>query len=425
MINRFTSIFIMLIFSTTVFAQMNYSFSASTATYASISGGTSPFLSGNGIDQLADEGYATNIPIGFSFNYNNSGVFTQVSISTNGFISFADLTDAYVVNNLTSGVVGQRPIVAPLWDDINLQTTANLKYTTTGSAPSRIFTVEWLNARWGFGASSACISFQVKLYETSNWVEFAYRQESGTPASPSASVGLTAVGTGNSNFISLSNLSVSPIVSVSNEVNSISTKPNTNQSFIFKPGTLPITINSFNVSKEKGVHYLQWQTVSEINNSFFEVQRSANGIQFTTINQLMSKAIDGNSSSVLQYNYADIKPLDGINYYRIKQTDKDGKFSFSSIISIKNNTNDLASISLYPNPVKNKLNIQLNNAGIGQISISVLNAFGQQVIQKNNLISTNNNIISLDVSQLVTGIYSVKVVNNETNKSYTIKRFVK
>ena len=401
-------------------AQMNYSFTATTNTYTSITG-TVPFLSGNENDPFADEGFATNIPIGFSFGYNSSNTYTEVSISTNGFISFGTLNDSYITNNLATGVTGQRPIVAPLWDDINLQSTNNIKYTTTGSAPNRVFIVEWVNARWGFGASAACISFQVKLYETSNWIEFAYKQETGTPVSPSASVGLTAIGTGNNNFISLSNLTAAPSVSTTTEVTTIATKPATNQSYIFKPGTLPVSISNFSVAREKNNHLIQWQTTSEISNAYFDVERSANGIQFSSIGKLNAKSVQGNSNTNLLYNITDNRPLTGINYYRLKQVDKDGKSMYSSVISIKNTSANIGSISLYPNPVKSKLNIQLNDFDAADITVSIFNVYGQQMMQVK---STNSGLIVLDVAHLVTGIYTVKISNAKSN-GFLMERFVK
>ncbi|MCU0322813.1 MAG: hypothetical protein MUE72_10370, partial [Chitinophagaceae bacterium] len=230
--------FISLLFAAnTIIAQMNFSFTPNTGSFNTIINGSTPFFSGNGSDPLADEGFANDVPIGFSFMYNTNAAYTKVSISTNGFLSFKELSDAHVNNNLLNGAVNERPIVAPLWDDLDVQSTTNINYTTTGSAPNRIFTVQWLNAKWGFGAANAAISFQVKLYETSNWIEFIYKTETGSPLSPSASVGLTANGTGNNNFLSIASLGSNPNVSTTNEVNNIVAKPSNNQSYIFKIGT--------------------------------------------------------------------------------------------------------------------------------------------------------------------------------------------
>ena len=406
-------------------AQMNYSLTPATNTYTSISAGSSPFLIGNGFDLLADEGYANNIPIGFSFNYNGGTNYTQVAVSTNGFISFNSLSDSYLTNNLTSGATGERPIVAPLWDDINLQTTNNLKYKTTGTAPNRIFTVEWLNARWGFGAATACISFEVKLYETSNWIEFNYREETGTPLAPTASIGLTASSMGTNNFLSLLGTSSIPGASVSTEMNTISNKPTSNQSYVFKPGVLPVLFASFSVSKNNGSHSINWQTLSEINNAGFEIQRSIDGINFNKILLIDSKASNGNSSSTLNYMANDTKPFDGMNYYRLKQVDKDGRFNYSSIASIKNTNNETwASMSIYPNPVNEKLALLINSKQSNTIYIGVFDALGTRILAKKYSIAAGSTQLYLDMSSLPFGVYSIKISGNN-NALPLIKTFVK
>lgn len=422
--NFYCIAFIFCLLSYTADAQMHYSFSTSTNTFTPIVG-TVPFLTGNGSDILADEGYANNIPIGFSFNYNSSNTYTEVSISTNGFISFQELSNSYLLNNLTSGALGERPIIAPLWDDLNLQSANNLTYTTTGSSPNRVFTVQWLNAKWGFGASTAAMSFQVKLYETTNWIEFNYRQESGTPNSPSASIGLASTNTGTYNFISLLNASTTPGATMTSEVATIATKPGSNQSYVFKTGVLPVGISAFNVSKSNGSNMVSWQTSTEINNVGFDVERSVDGKNFSKLLFVDSKATNGNSTATLNYTASDVKPFDGTSYYRLKQIDKDGKMNYSAIVSIKNGTQDgWASLLLYPNPAKEKLIVQVNSKQTNAINVTIYNSLGNQVAQKNYTITEGANQIVTDVTALPAGLYTVKVAGYK-NEQPIIKTFVK
>ena len=420
------SLFIGLLISTVfVQAQINYSFTPTTATYTAVSGGTVPFLSGNGSDPLADEGFVNSIPIGFTFTYNSAASFTELAISTNGFISFGILTNAYAQNNLSSGAIGERPIVAPLWDDINLQSTANLKYITTGVAPNRVFTIEWANARWGFGATNACISFEIKLYESSNWIEFAYKQETGTPSSPAASIGLTAINTGNNNFLSLNNESNNPTPNLTTEVTTIAGKPATNQIYQFKPGTLPVNISMFNVTKSNGYNTLQWQTISETNNYGFELQRSIDGVNFSKIVFVNSKANLGTSNTFTNYTANDSKPFDGINYYRLKQIDNDGRFNFSNIVSTKNSlANSWATIALYPNPVKEKLTILVNTNIQENIFISIFNMYGQQIFAINKLVASGSTPINIEIKNLPQGLYTLKI-NGQKNETPISKTFIK
>ena len=82
-----------------------------------------------------------------------------------------------------------RPLLAPFWDNLNMS-TGGVYYQTTGTAPSRVFTLEWNNARWPSTVTSGTISFQVKLYEGTGRIEYLYRPEAGTPAYPDPIVDL-------------------------------------------------------------------------------------------------------------------------------------------------------------------------------------------------------------------------------------------
>ncbi len=228
----------------------NYTFAASSGTFTALTSAANPTLSGS-----ADDGSFNGIPIGFDFWY--MGVrYTTISASTNGWITpGADITDAQYTNDISSGGT-PRPVIAPLWDDLNAQAATNVSYKTTGTAGNRVFTVQWLNMKWYYLAFGNSISFQVNLYEGTGKIEFVYRQESGFLSSPSASAGITASATGSGNFRSLSNFGTSPTVSSTIATNSIATKPATGQTYSFYfSGTH--RSNSFNFYK----YFLQWYDI--------------------------------------------------------------------------------------------------------------------------------------------------------------------
>ncbi|HEV7780212.1 MAG TPA: GEVED domain-containing protein, partial [Chitinophagaceae bacterium] len=215
-----------------------YTFTAVAGSYSAITG-ISPTLTGDGVpNPIPDEGIANAIPIGFPFVFSGAP-YTTVGVSTNGFISFgAALTTWGFVNNLSTGPAGSttaRPLAAPLWDDHDIQVSTNLQYTTLGSFPNRIFVMQWSNVKWQFGATAGGIAFQVRLYETTNVVEFVYNQLAGATSTPSASIGLAAGGTGSGNFLSLNNATASPTASSTFETTTISTKPATGQVYRFTP----------------------------------------------------------------------------------------------------------------------------------------------------------------------------------------------
>lgn len=192
-----------------------YNFSATTGTYSNIAGTT---IHAAGVDDATSSG----IPIGFTFNY-GCQPYTTVSVSTNGWLSFNSTTSSNAYNDLA----GYSNVLAPLWDDLQVYTGGAVTYQTTGSSPNRVFTVQWSTMEWYYGSSSDVISFQVKLYETSNRIDFIYKQGAGAISSASASIGISGGSVGS--FYSLSDASGAPTVSTVTETTSISTKPATNQ----------------------------------------------------------------------------------------------------------------------------------------------------------------------------------------------------
>ena len=246
MLKRYLWLLLLVFLGTATKAQVNYSFTTATGTYTSLVGtGTNPAITSPSPLNYSttDEGYSNAIPIGFSFNYNGTS-YTTVNANVNGYLSFGsgftnDDNEDYYYDSLSGGPLSHpdvRPIVAPFWADMDIQAETNLTYKVNGTAPNRVFVIEWANALWNYTATSASVSCQVKLYETTNLIEFMYKQESGTPSGDKASIGLTAAGVGTGNFLSLSNASAAPTASTSVETK-IFTRPATGQIYRFTPTT--------------------------------------------------------------------------------------------------------------------------------------------------------------------------------------------
>jgi hypothetical protein len=214
-----------------------YTFAASSGTFTPLAGGTVVPRSGGNIH--GDDLLSSGMPIGFTFKF--AGVpFTQLYASSNGFISFNSF-DIYSdnSNSLTNSTV--RPAIAPFWDDLGGSFGA-ATYATTGVAPNRVFTIEYLNWAANYTAPSAVLSFQVKLYETTNKIEFIYRKEAGTPTGVSASIGLAFPNTGTNNFMSLNGAGAAPTASTTSETTNINAVPATGQVYSFTPVKLNQTI---------------------------------------------------------------------------------------------------------------------------------------------------------------------------------------
>jgi hypothetical protein len=167
---------------------------------------------------------------------------------------------------------------------------------------------------------------------------------------------------------------------------------------------LPVNWLTFTGKQVHGDVVLNWSTASEINNSHFEIQRSANAIDFSTIG---SVAAGTNPSVVNNYQYLDVNPLTGISYYRLKQIDIDGKYSFSSIIQI--NGTPLSEIKIYSDA--EALHVLVPASVSGTTIAFIYDATGrlmqkQQVLPGRNVIST---------AGLSGGNYFVQLVNGGKN----------
>ena len=169
---------------------------ASAGTYTAISG-TFPGVSGDGY--FSDEELSLAIPIGFTFNYCGTA-YTEVKMSTNGYLAMGSNHSWFYSyeNMLSSTDTSYYPFLAPLWDDMDC---AGLSYTTTGSAPNRVFTAQWADAMWDYSGNPGQ-NFQVKLYETSDKIEFVYGSLT-TPSYPSATIGINMAPGGSGNFYSI------------------------------------------------------------------------------------------------------------------------------------------------------------------------------------------------------------------------------
>ncbi len=227
-----------LVFSYSINAQSasTYSFAASTGTYTQVNDATATRL--NLVE--ADSYLSTAQSIGFNFVYEGI-TYTQFKMGSNGFISLnSSGTAILTTNNFSTANSTSRPIIAPLWDDLDGRSTGSVSaayFEVTGSAPNRVLTVEWRNWEWNYASSTPVISFQAKLYETTNIIEFVYRSETGTPSSGSASIGIgSATGSGNNSYLNLTS-TTTPAVSSISSVTTLSTKPATGQVYTFTPPT--------------------------------------------------------------------------------------------------------------------------------------------------------------------------------------------
>jgi len=186
---------------------------------------------------------------------------------------------------------------------------------------------------------------------------------------------------------------------------------------------LPVSLLSFKGIKEGSINLLQWSTASEINNAGFELERSIDGMKFSKIAFVASKAADGNSNMLLSYAAIDAKPFAENNYYRLKQLDKDGQFTYSTVVLIKGDKPEGIRFSAYPNPVKEKLDV-LISANRSEDATVVITALNGLIIKQTPVrLMTGDNKLALNVGSLPAGSYVLTIVTPQgISSGYTFIR---
>ncbi len=182
--------------------------------------------------------------------------------------------------------------------------------------------------------------------------------------------------------------------------------------------SLPISLLFFTASYNNDAVALSWATGTEINNSYFTIDRSVDGVSYTTIDSVKGA---GNSTAVLNYSAIDYTAGAGINYYRLKQTDYDGNSTYPgmAIVSVDK---PAIGITLIPNPAKNFCAISFASNSIENFSLSVYDCTGRQVITKNVETVKGYNTIQLDISSLSVGLYFITLpVNTSVLKAKLLK----
>jgi alpha-tubulin suppressor-like RCC1 family protein len=172
---------------------------------------------------------------------------------------------------------------------------------------------------------------------------------------------------------------------------------------------LPISLLNFDAQLQDKKVYITWSTLDEIGNDYFTIQKSINEINFTDVGQLKA-----NSNSLTQTNYAmiDHNPSKGISYYRLKQTDLTGEFTYTNTKRICHL--EQAYVSCYPNPTNGKLSVDLDEE---TNTYTFINLLGQEILS-GRLTKLNNYI---DISNCENGQYILFIKNSNQEVTKTLK----
>ena len=169
---------------------------------------------------------------------------------------------------------------------------------------------------------------------------------------------------------------------------------------------VPLNFIGFNalVENDKTV-LLNFQTTNEINTEKFIIERAINGVNFLPINSILSNQ----NISLNYYSTKDYQPFAGINYYRIKQIDKDGKFSYSKIISINLKEVLINAFNIYPNPVNAELKLNIHSKNKEKATLIIYDVWGRIISKEVKELSKGNQVLSLNTNHLTPGNYFISL----------------
>jgi hypothetical protein len=160
----------------------------------------------------------------------------------------------------------------------------------------------------------------------------------------------------------------------------------------------PVSLLSFNVKEKNGTAELIWETVSEENNAYFEIQKSVDGKTFSAIG---TRAGAGNSNTLLKYTFEDAAWNHIASWYRLKQVDVDGTFSYSDIRVLKSRE---ATITLFPNPCLNEISVTLPSDT--EFDFQLLDVNGKLVLEQTKLVSGQ----PIALEGIASGVYYAVII---------------
>jgi len=169
---------------------------------------------------------------------------------------------------------------------------------------------------------------------------------------------------------------------------------------------LPIELASFTGRHIDLANILEWETASENSNDYFAVERGINGQNFELIGMVGAA---GNANTINSYDFIDKTPALGINYYRLKQVDFNGTYTYSKVISISNGKQGLLLGDIVPNPAINIITYSVFTLVDEAINIEILDVVGKIVSNEKKDLANGTHVLSTDITDLPEGVYFLKL----------------
>lgn len=169
---------------------------------------------------------------------------------------------------------------------------------------------------------------------------------------------------------------------------------------------LPLRLISFTGKAVAEGIRLDWKTTNEVNTSHFDMERSDDGQFFSRQTRVMASGVSGR---LHLYSSVDANPMKGINYYRLKMTDRDGKFTYSPLLKVENRVNEITGISISPNPASGgQIRLQLPS-GYSNVTLEVISPEGKVLGTASGNSSTLSEVLTQIARKLPAGVYQVVV----------------
>lgn len=315
-----------------------------------------------------------NIKLAFTWSNNNDGVTQNVSFAVDD-ISLSSITQAYVAEYFENNPqIDFGTAIDPTLHHISMCEYWILQKENSNA--SKNITLSW--------ASNSCGVSNLSEMRVARWDTSLWRNVGNTGTIGSFSLGAV---TGNS----ISEVGAFTLASITSN------------------NPLPISLLQFNGQYNGRVVNLYWTTATELNNDYFTIEKSVDGEYFS---ELLRKPGAGNSTTVLNYNAQDEHPFNGINYYRLKQTDFDGTSTNSNIVAVRINSGLFEIISVKSEYDDRKIDALISFSTQGKALIEIVSMTGNVLAGQTINTNEGSQNIPFSAQNLSHGIYILRVTQN-------------
>jgi hypothetical protein len=371
---------------------------------------------GTAVTFLDDEFSATTFPIGFGFCYNGT-VYNQFVISSNGFISFnascAGQYSDYVVTpipnttlpDISNSVLGN-------WSDLDPSVTGTIRYQNYGTAPNRRLSLSFRNVAL-FDCNALRFFGQIVLYETTNRIAYFIQDH---PVCTTWNNGDAVQG--------ITNLDGSQAMPTTGRNSTNWTA--TNDAQLFTPTcapclvVFPVRYLYLKGMARDGVNELAWATTQETDMDHFVLQRSPDGHDFHEIGTIPAR---GSAAAGAEYAFTDRNAHSLFNYYRLKEVDQDGAFTYSETVILSSAGNTFGIQSVQVSQQDQSLNVVLDiGPKTEKITLEVFNLSGRKLLSSYSSMNQGRQETALGIAGMAAGAYLLSVTDGNGTKE--VRRFV-